>query len=276
MGNIEELEVFANKIRRDCLDMALSAGKEGCHVGGGFSCIEIFAVLFGSVLRIDANNPLDGNRDRFIASKAHCILPHFSTLALKGFVDSGKLLSFHDDDGFFAGHPWRVENGLEFSGGSLGMGLSIGIGMALAAKRRGLSYNTYVLLGDGESNEGAVWEAFMSAAHFKLDNLVAIVDYNNMQFDGPCSEIMDMEPLDRRIESFGWETRRVNGHDIHALLDAFAAPRSGKPLAIIAETIKARGIPALENKAESHHAVLTQEMHDAVVADIEGGRYGRF
>ena len=116
----------------------------------------------------------------------------------------------------------------------------------------------------------------MSAAHFKLDNLVAIVDYNNMQFDGPCSEIMDMEPLDRRIESFGWETRRVNGHDIHALLDAFADPRFGKPLAIIAETIKARGIPDLENKAESHHAVLTQEMHDAVVADIEGGRYGRF
>ena len=273
---IDELEIFANKIRRGCLDMALSSGKEGCHVGGGFSCIEIFAVLFGTVLNVDATDPTYENRDRFIASKAHCILPHFTTLALKGFVDPGELLSFHEDDGFFAGHPWRVESGLEFSGGSLGMGLSLGIGMALAAKRREMTYKTYVLLGDGESDEGAVWEAFMSAAHFKLDNLVAIVDYNNMQFDGPCSEIMGMEPLDRRIQSFGWETRRVNGHDIAALLDAFETPHPGKPLAIVAETVKARGIPGLENKAESHHAALTQEMVNTVVADMEGGHYGRF
>ena len=116
----------------------------------------------------------------------------------------------------------------------------------------------------------------MSAAHFNLDNLVAVVDFNNMQFDGPCSEIMGMEPLDKRIQAFGWETYRVNGHDIRALLEAFAAPHQGKPLAIVAETVKARGIPGLENRAESHHAVLTQEMHDAVVADMEGGRYGRF
>ena len=156
------------------------------------------------------------------------------------------------------------------------MGLSLGIGMALAAKRQKMTYKTYVLLGDGESNEGAVWEAFMSAAHFKLDNLVVVVDFNNMQFDGPCSEIMGMEPLDKRIQSFGWETCRVNGHDIVALTDAFETSHLEKPLAIIADTVKARGIPGLENKAESHHATLTQEMVDAVIADIEGGRYGRF
>ena len=275
MDKVEELEVFANKIRRGCLDMALSAGKGGCHVGGGFSCIEILAVLFGRILRVDAKNPTNTDRDRFIASKAHCILPHFTALALKGFADPDKLLSFHDDAGFFAGHPWRVESGLEFSGGSLGMGLSLGIGMALAAKRRGMAYKTYVLLGDGESNEGAVWEAFMAAAHFKLDNLIAIVDFNNMQFDGPCSEIMGIDPLDRRIQSFGWEVRRVNGHDITVLLEAFATPHHGKPLAIVADTVKARGIPGLENRAESHHAVLTQEMFDAVVRDMEGGAYGR-
>ena len=155
------------------------------------------------------------------------------------------------------------------------MGLSLGIGMALAAKRQSMTYRTYVLLGDGESNEGAVWEAFMSAAHFKLDNLVVIVDFNNMQFDGPCSEIMGMEPLGARLKAFGWETRRVSGHDIGALSEAFAAPHPGKPLAIVADTVKARGIPGLENKAESHHAVLTQEMYDAVVRDMEGGVYGR-
>ena len=274
-SDIEELEIFSNKIRKSCLDMALSAGKAGCHVGGGFSSIELFAVLFGAVLNVDPKNPCDENRDRFVASKAHCILPHFSTLVLKGFVDREKLMSFHDDAGFLAGHPWRVESGLEFSGGSLGMGLSIGIGMALNARRKNLPYKTYVLLGDGESNEGAVWEAFMSAPHFKLDNLVAIVDYNNMQFDGPCSEIMGMEPLDERLRAFGWETVRVDGHSIAALLEAFSVKHDGKPLAIVADTVKARGIPGLENKAESHHAILTQEMHDAVVADMEGGRYGR-
>lgn len=274
-SDIEELEIFSNKIRKSCLDMALSAGKAGCHVGGGFSSIELFAVLFGAVLNVDPKNPCDENRDRFIASKAHCILPHFSTLVLKGFVDREKLMSFHDDAGFLAGHPWRVESGLEFSGGSLGMGLSIGIGMALNARRKNLTYKTYVLLGDGESNEGAVWEAFMSASHYKLDNLVAIVDYNNMQFDGPCSEIMGMEPLDERLRTFGWETVRVDGHNIAALLEAFSAKHDGKPLAIVADTVKARGIPGLENRAESHHATLTQEMYDAVVADMEGGRYGR-
>ena len=274
-SDIEELEIFSNKIRKSCLDMALSAGKAGCHVGGGFSSIELFAVLFGAVLNVDPKNPCDENRDRFVASKAHCILPHFSALVLKGFVDREKLMSFHDDAGFLAGHPWRVESGLEFSGGSLGMGLSIGIGMALNARRKNLPYKTYVLLGDGESNEGAVWEAFMSAPHFKLDNLVAIVDYNNMQFDGPCSEIMGMEPLDERLRAFGWETVRVDGHSIAALLEAFSVKHDGKPLAIVADTVKARGIPGLENKAESHHAILTQEMHDAVVADMEGGRYGR-
>ena len=239
-SDIEELAIFSNKIRKSCLDMALSAGKAGCHVGGGFSSIELFAVLFGAVLNVDPKNPCDENRDRFIASKAHCILPHFSTLVLKGFVDREKFMS-----------------------------------MALNARRKNLPYKTYVLLGDGESNEGAVWEAFMSAPHFKLDNLVAIVDYNNMQFDGPCSEIMGMEPLDERLRAFGWETLRVDGHNIAALLEAFSVKHDGKPLAIVADTVKARGIPGLENKAESHHATLTQEMYDAVVADMEGGRYGR-
>lgn len=276
MNGVEELELFANKIRRNCLELAMCAGKGGCHIGGGFSCIEIIATLYGKVLKLDLSDPISPNRDRFIGSKAHCVLPLYSALALKGFISWDDAKAFHNDGSLLMGRPWSQQHGLEFSGGSLGMGLSLGIGMALAAKRQKMTYKTYVLLGDGESNEGAVWEAFMSAAHFKLDNLVVVVDFNNMQFDGPCSEIMGMEPLDKRIQSFGWETCRVNGHDIVALTDAFETSHLEKPLAIIADTVKARGIPGLENKAESHHATLTQEMVDAVIADIEGGRYGRF
>ena len=275
MNDIEELEIFANKIRKLSLDIAMCAGKGGCHIGGGFSCIEIFAVLYGKLLKIDVSNPTSQERDRFIASKAHCVLPLYSALVLNGLITCEEAKAFHEDASLLMGHPWSVRNGLEFSGGSLGMGLSIGIGMALNARRKNMPYKTYVLLGDGESNEGAVWEAFMSAPHFKLDNLVAIVDYNNMQFDGPCSEIMGMEPLDERLRTFGWETVRVDGHNIAALLEAFFAKHDGKPLAIVADTVKARGISGLENKAESHHATLTQEMYDAVVADMEGGRYGR-
>ena len=273
MDDVRELKEFANRIRRSALSMALSAGRSGCHVGGGFSAIEIFSVLFGSVLRVDAKNPADENRDRFLASKAHCILPHFSALAFKGFLSESDLLSFHEDGGLLAGHPWRAESGLEFSGGSLGIGLSLGVGMALSARRRGLTYRTYVLLGDGEINEGSVWEAFMSASQFGLDNLVAIVDYNHMQFDGPSETVMSMEPLQDKLAAFGWIVRRVNGHDVGELLHAFTEPHENKPLAIVADTVKARGILGLENKAESHHAVLTQEMYDAVVKDIEEGKY---
>lgn len=272
---VEDLEIFSNVIRRRCLSMALSAGNAGCHVGGGFSSIEILAVLFGVVLNVAPKNPLDEDRDRFLASKAHCILPHFSALVEMGFVPESELMSFCQDGGLLAGHPWSPSIGLEFSGGSLGMGLSIGIGMALAARLDKKKYTTYVLLGDGESNEGAVWEGIMTAAHYKLDNLVAILDFNKLQFDGPVSSIMGLEPIESKFSAFGWEVRRVDGHDVHALLDSLRTHHEGKPLAIIADTIKARGIPGLENKAESHHAVMTKEMRDAVLRDMEDGKYGR-
>ena len=168
-------------------------------------------------------------------------------------------MSFHEDGGLLAGHPWNLKIGLEFAGGSLGMGISVGVGKALYAKHKGLKYNTYVLVGDGEANEGSVWEAFMSATQYKLDNLTVIIDYNNMQFDGPNDAIMALAPLADKMRAFGFKTVEVNGHSVPELLEAFQAPHVGKPLAIVAHTIKAHGIPSLENKAESHHATLSEE-----------------
>lgn len=261
----------AYSIRKRALKMAYKAGKAGSHVGGSFSCLEILTVLYGKVLKYDLFDRKWNERDRFLASKAHCILTHYSALAEFGFIDESNLESFQEDNGLLAGHPADLEMGLEFSGGSLGMGLSIGVGMALAAKERKERHRVYVLLGDGECNEGSVWEAFMAAVQFRLDNLIAVIDYNHMQFDGTNEEVMSLHPLDRKIEAFGWKTVLCNGHEIGELLQAFGTEHDGMPLAVIAHTVKARGIKKYENRPESHHCVLTEEDYKAALADMEDG-----
>lgn len=271
-GTKKNILDYCTYIRRMSAKMAISAGRSGCHIGGSFSCIEIFSVLYGAILNYDISNPEWIERDRFIPSKTHCILSNFSALAKAGFLNEEDLFSFDKDGGMLAGHPWNIHAGLEFSGGSLGMGLSVGIGFALAAHWRKLNYKTYVLLGDGESNEGAVWEAMMSASQFKLDNLVAIIDYNNMQFDGRGDDIMSLAPLKGKAEAFGWKTVEVNGHSIDELFDAFNTPHAGKPLMIIAKTIKAHGVPSLENKAESHHALMTKDDYNFIMEHLETER----
>lgn len=274
-NKIDEVYRLSKNIRRKCLEMALGAGKPGSHVGGSFSCIEIFAVLYGAVMRYDVKKPADRNSDHFIASKTHCILSNYSALALCGFFPEDELNSFYENGGLLAGKPFDPQIGLEFTGGALGMGLSVGIGMAIAAKRDGIDNTVYVLLGDGECNEGAVWEGFLSAAQFKLDNLVAVVDYNHMQFDGASDDILSLKPLDGKLRSFGWETAIVDGHSIEQLLRAFSTPHSGKPLVVIADTIKAHGIARLENKAESHFTSITQEDYEVALNELEAGKYDR-
>lgn len=272
---IDQVYELSKSIRRKCLVMALGAGKSGSHVGGSFSCIEIFAALYGAVMHYDVKAPTDRRSDHFIASKTHCILSNYSVLALCGFFPEEQLGSFHENDGLLAGKPFNPEIGLEFTGGALGMGLSAGIGMAIAAKRDKINNTTYVLLGDGESNEGSVWEGFLYAAHLKLDNLVAIIDYNNMQLDGPSDEILSLKPLDEKLKAFGWETAAVNGHSIEELLEAFSKPHSNKPLAVIASTVKAHGIARIENTAESHFTSITQEDYDLAIKELEEGKYDR-
>ncbi len=265
-----ELKDMSLSIRKMALDMAFSAGKRGSHIGGSFSCLEILTVLYGKILRYDIYNPTWKDRDRFLASKAHCILTHFAILAYVGFFDRKILNSFSEDAGILAGHPMNLEMGLEYSAGSLGMGLSVGIGMALDAKDKGRTHKVYILLGDGECQEGSVWEAFMAAPNFKLNNLVAIIDYNQLSYDGEIREIMDIGDLESKLIAFGWRVKTVNGHDLGELTDAMQADGYDKPYAIIAKTVKAHGIPELEGNPKCHHAELTKKMYEMALAGLKG------
>lgn len=264
------LTELAKRMRLDALDMALAAGSGGSHVGGSLSCIEILAVLYGEVLRFDVKNPLDPNRDRFIPSKNHCVLAHIPALAAAGFFPREEILEFQKDGGRLTGYPRRPEIGLEYSGGSLGMALSVGAGMALAAREQGRPSRIYILLGDGELHEGSVWEAFMSAAHYGLDNLTAIVDRNHLSYDGDTEAVMGLGDLRARLESFGWHVSSCDGHDAGALLEAFGDTAPGRPHAVIAETVKGKGVSFAENRPEWHHHRLSREEYEQARREVLG------
>lgn len=267
---VDLIKQMAAKMRLAALDMALGAGRNGAHLGPALSAMEIMAVLYGSVLRLDKNNPAWVERDRFIASKAHCVLAHYTALAEAGFISQEELATFEKNGTRLAGHPaMNLDLGLEYSGGSLGMALGVAIGMAWEARRKGRSHRVFVLLGDGELNEGSNWEGFMAAAHFKLDNLVAIVDKNQLQYDGPTEEIMALGDLTAKLAAFGWRVAPVDGHDPAALLEVFESQPDGRPLAVVADTVKGYGISFMENMREWHHGVLTQAQYDQAVAEIK-------
>lgn len=272
---IDRCYELSKRMRIDALKMAKSTEKAGSHLGGSFSSMDIIATLYGGVLNINPNEPNWINRDRFITSKRHCYLASYSALHQVGIISDEQMMSFHEDEGILAGYPWNESLGLDFSGGSLGMGLSVGIGMALFAKRENLSFTTYVLLGDGECNEGAIWEGFMSANKFGLDNLVVIIDNNHMQFDGRVEDIMPTGSFSAKLSAFGFETVDVNGHSIEDLYDAFHKEHVGKPLAVIADTVKGYGLPSIENKTESHHIMLNDSDYEYVVKSIKEGKYDR-
>lgn len=264
------LTEMAKRMRLDALDMALAAGSGGSHVGGSLSCVEILAVLYGEVLRFDVKNPLDENRDRFIPSKNHCVLAHIPALAEAGFIPHGEILEFQKNGGRLTGYPRRPEIGLEYSGGSLGMALSVGVGMALAAREQGRPSRIYILLGDGELNEGSVWEAFQSAAQYGLNNLTAIIDRNNLSYDGDTEAVMGLEDLGEKLESFRWHVSRCDGHSIQALLEAFRDTAKNGPHAVIAETVKGKGVSFIENRPEWHHHRLSQEEYERARQEVLG------
>ena len=272
---IDRCYELSKKMRVKALEMAKSTGKAGAHLGGSFSAMDIIATLYGGVLRVKTDEPNYEFRDRFITSKRHCYLASYSALEECGMITDEQLMSFHTDGGILAGYPWNNQLGLDFSGGSLGMGLSVGIGMALVAKRKKLEYKTYILLGDGECNEGSNWEGLMSANNFALDNLIVIIDNNHMQFDGKEEDIMPMGSFSEKMEAFGFKVVNVNGHSIEELYAAFNINHEGKPLAIIAETIKGYGLPSIEDKAESHHIALNEQDYEVMMKDIMEGRYDR-
>lgn len=270
-NNAKRLRDMARKMRLAGLDMALASGNNGSHLGGSFSAIEIMAVLYGEVLRFDVKNPLDPNRDRFIPSKNHCVLAHIPALAEVGFISKEETLEFQKDGGRLTGYPQRQEIGLEYSGGSLGMAISVGIGLALSAREKKRSSHIYILMGDGELNEGSVWEAFMSAAHYNLDNLTAIIDRNHLSYDGNTEEVMGLESLSDKMKSFNWHVSECDGHDTLDLLKVFADTKSGMPHIVIADTIKGKGVSFMENKPEWHHHRLSQKEYETAKLEVLGG-----
>ena len=217
-----EIKKFSNDMRSNILEMSLSAGSSSSHFGGALSIVEILSTLYVSQLKYDPKNPLWEGRDRFILSKGHACLAYYSALCQIGYIKFNDLLTFEKDDSDFLGHPVKNEKlGIEFSNGSLGMGLSLGIGVAYALKKKQLDNFVYVVIGDGECNEGSVWEAAMSAPNLKLDNLYPIIDRNNFQQTGSNSEIMNLDDLKLKWSSFGWHTDEIDGHSIDSLLNYF-------------------------------------------------------
>ena len=251
--SLDEMSAMAKKLRRHVIKMIGQAGSG--HPGGSLSSAEIITVLFFSVLRLDPANPRWLDRDRFILSKGHAAPILYSALAERGYFHTEELATLRVLGSCLQGHcDMTSAPGVEISSGSLGQGLSFGIGMALAGRLDARDYRVFVLLGDGECDEGQVWEAAMATSHFKLDNLVAIVDHNGLQIDGWNRDIMNLEPLADKWKAFGWHVIEVNGHELSELISAFDEAKRirGRPTVIIAHTIKGKGVSFMENNVDFH------------------------
>ena len=253
---------LATAVRREIVNMVNKTNSD--HPGGSLSPADVVTVLFKKYLTYDASRPDWELRDRFVLSKGHAAPLLYAMLALCGYFPLDTLTTFRQLGSPLQGHPdCRKTTGVEISTGSLGQGLSIACGMALGARTKGQSWRTYCLLGDGEMQEGQVWEAVMTASHYKLDKLTAIVDNNGLQIDGKVDHVMNIYPIDKKFEAFGWHTLRIDGHDYSQIESAFenAQHSTEKPSVIIAETTKGKGISYMENRAESHHwANLSEEL----------------
>ena len=267
-NEISNIKKLTKEVRKNILKMSLAAGASSSHFGGSLSTVELLATLYNSVLKFDVSNPLWEDRDRFILSKGHACLGYYSVLCEKGYFTKEDLNLFEKNGSFLLGHPVINKNkGIEFSNGSLGMGLSLGIGVAIAAKKNRKNYKVFVLIGDGECNEGSVWEASMSASHFKLNNLTAILDKNNLQQTGTNEEIMSTKELGNKWRSFNWDVKEIDGHDIEQILSAFKYV-SEKPKLILANTIKGKGFSFSENNNDWHHKIMTQRQYDEALKEL--------
>lgn len=269
---IEDLQNTANKIRREVLEMVYKA--QSGHLGGSFSVVEIISVLYFSEMKIDPENPNWPERDRLVPSKGHCAPSVYVALALKGVVEPEALYDLRQIGCILQGHPCMNKvPGIDISTGSLGHGLSIGLGMALGAKLKKKDFNVYVLLGDGELDEGQNWEAAMAAAKYSLSNLIAIVDRNRVQLDGPTEDIMPLEPLAEKWKAFNWKTKVIDGHNIAEIIEGiqWAKQNSGSPSVIIANTTKGKGVSFMENSHEWHGKPPSPEEYEKAKKELEGG-----
>ena len=265
----EEIKAMSKRMRLHAMDMALAAGNRGAHVSGSLSCIEIYAVLYGAILNYDIDSLQWNDRDRFIAGKEHARLAEYPARAEMGFYPVEVLNSYEQNDGLLVGHQLRKELGVDYASMSLGMEMSFAVGKALIAKQTEQKYHVYCLLGDAECEEGPVWEAFIAAAHYKLDNLTVIIDRNCMSVDGNTEELMAQLDMQKKMEAFGWESVTVDGHDIHQLMEALSHKPQGKPYAVIAKTTKGKGVSFIENNKAWHQAVLNEEQYRQAVEEIK-------
>lgn len=269
--DVNELQKYADRIRQGVIKAVYSA-KSG-HPGGSLSIAEILAVLYFNQMNIDEKNPKAKERDRLVLSKGHTAPALYSALALRGFFDMDELSNFRNINSNLQGHP-DMKNipGVDASTGSLGQGLSIANGMALGSKQDSEGVRVYCICGDGEIQEGQIWEATMTASHYKLDNLCLIIDNNNLQIDGKVNEVMSVYPIDEKFKSFGFETINVDGHNIQELISAFEQAKKvkGKPTAIIANTIKGKGVSFMENEASWHGKAPNEEQYKQAMKELGG------
>ena len=256
---VEQLKDIAKEIRKDVLIMLSEAGSG--HTSGSLSCIELVTALYYYKLRLDPKNPKWAERDRFILSKGHTCPPLYAALARKGFFPCEALMTLRKRGSILQGHASLATPGCEASTGSLGQGLSIANGMALAARLDMKDYRVYCLMGDGELDEGQVWEAAMTSAHYKIDNICAIIDYNKQQIDGWTSDIKNLEPIKDKWISFGWHAIEIDGHDFKQITDALDKAESikGKPTVIIAHTVKGKGVSFVEKNAVGFHGTAPKK-----------------
>jgi transketolase len=269
---VRQLENIAREIRREIIKMVHQS--QSGHPGGSLSAADLVTALYFHEMKIDPVNPDWPERDRFILSKGHCCPVLYAAMALKGYFDRSHLATLRQYHSILQGHPCMNKlRGLDMTSGSLGNGLSIGIGMALDAKMDQKDYRVFVMMGDGEMEEGMVWEALMAGAKFGLDNLYLIIDYNHLQVDGRVEQIMDIAPLRPKLEDFNWRVLEVDGHNMAAILDTLAeatAPHEG-PTALIAHTVKGKGVSFMENKVEWHGLAPNDEQCQQALLELEKG-----
>ncbi len=268
--NYQDIEAHAKHMRKLMLDMGKHAGGHAAHMGGALSIADVMATLYFGVMNTKELGMESPERDRCILSKGHASLGLYSALIESGLMDASLMNTFEDDYSDLLGHPVKNRKmGIEFTNGSLGMGLSIGIGVAIASKKKGQQNKVYVILGDGECNEGSVWEAFMSAAHYQLDNIVAIIDCNKFQLTGATEEIMSLGDMSAKLRAFGWDVVDVNGHDVKQLCAALDKDvKHDKPLAVVMDTQKGKGFSFSEGNNSWHHAVVTQKAYEEGLQEL--------
>ena len=265
----EDLAKIANQIRIDIIKETNAAGSG--HPGGSLSATDILTVLYFDKMNVDPDNPRDPDRDRFVLSKGHIAPGLYATLAERGFFPVEDLLTLRKADSHLQGHPNMNDTpGVDMSTGSLGQGLSVANGMALAGKLDGKDYYVYVIMGDGEIQEGQIWEAAMSAGHYHLDNLIAFVDHNGLQIDGPNDQVMTVNPIGDKFAAFGWNVIGIDGHDLEAISDAVDAAKAqkGKPTVIVAETVKGKGVSFMENQVGWHGTAPNAEQAAQALAEL--------